>query len=405
MTAKIAYFAHDLADPAVHRRVRMLVAGGAAVTPIGFRRSAEAPSAIEGLPPIDLGRTADGLLARRTLSVAGTLVRLARIAHHVREANVILARNLEMLVLAVRARRLYAPDAAVVYECLDIHRALLSERLGEKLLRLLESNLWRDVDLLLTSSPAFIRNYFTPRGFRSPIRLVENKVLMVGESDPGTSSVVRPPPGPPWRIGWFGMIRCRKSLAILGSLAQVTGGAVELVIRGQPSAATFSDFDAALAGLPHVQYAGPYRNPTDLPSIYGNVHFNWTIDYYESGQNSAWLLPNRVYEGSLYGAVPIALAGVETGRWLSERGAGVVLGEPLEQQLVEFFRRLDPDGYATLAQGTEALPRTDLVYGQSDCREFVEALCRSAAAGASALPSYDVESVAVRPNSNRSGPA
>jgi succinoglycan biosynthesis protein ExoL len=402
MTAKIAYFAHDLADPAVHRRMRMLLAGGADVTLIGFRRSAEAPSAIEGLRPIDLGRTADGMLARRMLSVAGRLVGLANIAHHVRGANVILARNLEMLVLAVRARRLYAREAAVVYECLDIHRMLLSKPLGEPL-RLLESKLWREVALLLTSSPAFIRHYFTPRGFPSPIRLVENKVLIVGESDPGTTSVVRPPPGPPWRIGWFGMIRCRKSLAILGSLAKVTGGAVEVVIRGQPSAATFSEFDTALASLPHVQYAGPYRNSTDLPSIYGNVHFNWTIDYYESGENSAWLLPNRVYEGSLYGAVPIALAGVETGRWLAERRAGVVLDEPLAQQLVEFFRRLDRDGYATLAQGIEVLPHTDLVSGQSDCRELVEALCRSAAARASALPGYDVESVAVRPNSNRSG--
>jgi hypothetical protein len=387
MTAKIAYFAHDLADPAVHRRVRMLVAGGAAVTPIGFRRSAEAPSAIEGLPSIDLGRTADGMLARRMLSVAGTLVRLARIAHHVREADVILARNLEMLVLAVRARRLYAPEAAVVYECLDIHRVLLSKRLGEPL-RLLESKLWREVALLLTSSPAFIRHYFTPRGFPSPIRLVENKVLIVEESDPGTASVVRPPPGPPWRIGWFGTIRCRKSLAILSSLTRATSGAIELVIRGQPSGATFSDFDAALASLPHVQYAGPYRSPTDLPSIYGDVHFNWTIDYYESGQNSAWLLPNRIYEGSLYGAVPIALAGVETGRWLAERGAGVILGEPLEQQLVDFFRRLDQIGYARLARGIEALPRTDLVSDRSDCRELVESLVpirRDACAGASRL--------------------
>jgi len=44
-----------------------------------------------------------------------------------REANVFLARNLEILVLAVRARRLYAQEAAVVYECLDIHRMLLSK--------------------------------------------------------------------------------------------------------------------------------------------------------------------------------------------------------------------------------------------------------------------------------------
>ena len=36
MIAKIVYFVHDLSDPSVHRRVRMLVAGGAAVTLIGF---------------------------------------------------------------------------------------------------------------------------------------------------------------------------------------------------------------------------------------------------------------------------------------------------------------------------------------------------------------------------------
>jgi hypothetical protein len=76
MIAKIVYFAHDLSDPAVHRRVRMLVAGGAAVTPIGFRRSAEAPSAVEGLRPIVLGQTADGMLVRRMLPVVGALVRL-----------------------------------------------------------------------------------------------------------------------------------------------------------------------------------------------------------------------------------------------------------------------------------------------------------------------------------------
>src|SRR5262249_58869870 len=195
----------------------------------------------------------------------------------------------------------------------------------------------------------------------------------VGESDSGTTSVVRPPPGPPWRIGWFGMIRCRKSLAILSSLAEVTGGAVQIVIRGQPAGAAFADFDTVLAGLPRVRYAGPYRNPTDLPSIYGDVHFNWAIDYYERGQN--WLLPNRIYEGSLYGAVPIALAGAETGRWLAERGAGVILDEPVEQQLIDFFRYLDNKTYSKLADQVEALPRTDLVSGQADCCALVEALC------------------------------
>jgi hypothetical protein len=308
------------------------------------------------------------------LSVASSLAKLDGIAAHVRGNNVILARNLEMLVLAIRAQKRHAPAATVVYECLDVHRMLLSNGPGGGLLRLLESKLWQDVDLLLTSSPAFVRNYFTPRGFPAPVRLVENKVLVLEDSASRTTPV-RPPPGPPWRIGWFGMIRCRKSLDMLSSLAHAAGGAVEVVIRGRPSGATFPDFEAAMANRTHIRYAGPYRNPDDLPGIYGDVHFTWAIDYHESGQNSAWLLPNRIYEGSLHGAVPIALQGVETGRWLTERDAGVVLDEPLERQLSDFFRRLDRDSYAKLAGRMEALPRTDLVSNRSDCRELVEALC------------------------------
>jgi succinoglycan biosynthesis protein ExoL len=89
----------------------------------------------------------------------------------------------------------------------------------------------------------------------------------------------------------------------------------------------FADFDADVADRPHVRYAGSYRNPADLAAIHGEVHFSWAIDYYESGENSAGLLPNRIYEGCCYGAVPVTISGVETGRRLSERGAGVVCDE------------------------------------------------------------------------------
>jgi hypothetical protein len=370
----IAYFVHDLSDAAVHRRIRMLSLGGATVTPIGFRRRGEPAAAVEGRPAVDLGRTTDGALGRRAISVAGALWQLDAISRHVRGANVILARNLEMLVIAVRARQLFAPTATLVYECLDIHRLLLSSGPGGHLLRLIESKLWRSVELLLTSSPAFVHNYFAPRGFPAPIMLVENKVLVLDDRATATHAA-KPPPGPPWRIGWFGMIRCHKSFEMLAALARAADGAVEVVIRGQPSDAVFADFPAAIASSPHVGYAGPYRNPADLPRIYSDVHFSWAIDYFEQGQNSRWLLPNRMYEGSLYGTVPIALADVETGRWLAERGVGVLLGDSVETQLAGFFRRLDAAMYLRLANSMNGLPRADLVSGRSDCRDLVNALC------------------------------
>jgi hypothetical protein len=131
--------------------------------------------------------------------------------------------------------------------------------------------------------------------------------------------------------------------------------------------------------LPHVYFAGPYRNPAELAAVYGDVHFTWAVDYYDSGQNSSWLLPNRIYEGSLYGSVPITSAAVETGRWLTKWGIGVVLDEPLEPKLTDFFRRLDHERYFKLVQTVEALPRSELVSSRSECRELVEALCRPSA--------------------------
>jgi succinoglycan biosynthesis protein ExoL len=371
---RIAYFVHDLSDSAVHRRVRMLVAGAAAVTPIGFRRRTEPVSDIEGIAAIDLGRTDDGRLARRLLSVAGALMTAGRLAAVLAGADVILARNLEMLTVATLARRRHAPEARLVYECLDIHRLLLSPHPGGMALRQLESRLWRGVDLLLTSSPAFIENYFKPRRFPATVRMLENRVLLLDDQEPQKIGKRRSA-GPPWLIGWFGMIRCRKSLEALGALARQADGAVEIVLRGRPSASVFPDFEAALAKWPHVRFGGPYRNPKDLPELYGDVHFSWTLDYYEEGQNSAWLLPNRVYEGTLYGAVPISLRGVETSRWLSRHGIGVELDEPVERGLVDFFHRLDQDGYAELAEKVQAVRRRDLVVDRSDCRGLVEVLC------------------------------
>ena len=73
--------------------------------------------------------------------------------------------------------------------------------------------------------------------------------------------------------------------------------------------------------------------------------------------------------------MPIALAGIETGRWLAKRGAGVILDQPVEQQLIDFFRYLDNKTYSKLADQVEALPRTDLVSGQADCCALVQALC------------------------------
>ena len=104
----VLYFVHDLADPAVRRRVMMLEAGGAAVTLAGFRRTPGIPAELQRLTPIDLGRTEDGKFAQRLKAVAAAAMTLGPKLGRVGRPDVIIGRNLEMLALTVRARSLFS---------------------------------------------------------------------------------------------------------------------------------------------------------------------------------------------------------------------------------------------------------------------------------------------------------
>jgi len=370
---KIAYLVHDLSDPAVHRRARMLRSAAAQLVIIGFRRSARHLKQIEGCEVVDLGETRDGALVARLGSVASARMRLKRLDGLLQGCQLVLARNLEMLYLAANARRRYAPNAALVFECLDIHRLLLGNGLPSRMLRSLETRLMHEVDLILTSSPRFIVEYFGPRGFNCPIRLVENKVLLTDDETILRRAERARVDGPPWRVGWFGMIRCRRSFEILSSVAREAGGAVEVRIAGRPSPREFPDFETLVARSPHVTFTGSYRFD-ELASLYGDVHFSWAVDFFEEGLNSSWLLPNRVYESSFFGTVPIAVEGVETASWLGRKNIGVILGGDAKMSLQSFLGALTGRRYETLFKCLEAVPTSELADTRESCEQLLRAL-------------------------------
>jgi succinoglycan biosynthesis protein ExoL len=366
---KILYIVPNLSDPAVDRRLKMFRLGGATVDVAGFNRAEDLPP-LTAQSVVELGRTADGCFIQRLAQVF-----ISRIQSEQRLAatpvDVIVARNLEMLPLATALARRW-PGTSVVYESLDIHRLLLRTDWIGGAMRAAERFLAGEARALITSSPAFVREYFTPYG-QSPVApwVVENKVLTPPSR--GDNPILTAAPSSPIRIGWFGALRCRRSLDHLIQAMSRLDGRYELVLRGRPALREFVDFHASVSTAAHVRFEGSYGYD-ELGRHYSEVHLCWAIDFFEEGQNSSWLLPNRIYEGCLHGAVPIALAGTETARFLAEREIGIILPNAEVDTIVDMLDALTPQVLHAHALAVARLPVTDLQTDQRECEDLVARL-------------------------------
>jgi hypothetical protein len=380
---KVAYFVHDINDPAVRRRVRMLEDGGAKTTLLGFsRRKGVAP---DGMEPIVLGHTADAQLLQRAAAVVKAALMMPRWWGALRGAELIVARQLEVAVLAALARRLTGNKAPLVYECLDIHRVMLSKGAVGRVMRGLEALVLRESASLMVSSRGFVDWYFRPaHGALPAIELVENKVLQSELPDralQGTARAQDPiavAPAPPWRIGWYGILRCRRSLDLLASLARALPGSVEISIRGRVAETALPDFEEIVASTPGLSFGGAYDRITDLAGMYAAVHFFWAIDFFD-GESSAWLLQNRLYEGGLFGCIPLARRNIETGRWLAAYNAGVLLDDPLEAELMRFFSTLAWPEFRAAQEAMDRVPMAAFLHDGQYCEALVKRLARKPA--------------------------
>ena len=368
----ILYLVHNLADPAVGRRVAMFRQGGAAVEIAGFRRGDAPPPSLPLDKIVELDITHDGRMLQRLGATLAAAWRAPSWAKSLRRPDIIVARNLEMLGVAQRLMGLWDVAPVLVYECLDIHRLMLrTDRIGGAM-RALEQRLMRDVDLVITSSPAFVRNYFALHG-SPPVHLLENKVfapdMVAFGSNPALAESADV-----LRVGWFGALRCNRSLAALEDLTQRLEGRVDVTLAGRPALTEFPDFHNRVDQARHVTFQGAFSYPQDLPALYSAVHFVWAIDFFEVGLNSDWLLPNRLYEGCLNGAIPIALAGTETARFIERLGIGVVLPDIAPDTLVAMFASMTPARVRELAAGVAAQERLTFLCEARECTDLVQRL-------------------------------
>lgn len=376
---RIAFFAHDAADAAVRRRIQGFADDGLDVVGFTMRRRDDVKTEWQN---IDLGRTFDGAYLQRIKSI----FRGAKLAAAQREtlatADVIYARNLDMLATAFLAKRYTKLKTPVIYEALDVHRLLTRKDPIGLVFRRIEDELLKRTKRLVVSSPGFLNNHFEKhhRGCYTA-RLIENR--LAAGADYGERPGAALPQLEPLRIGWIGILRCKRSIGLLTDLARTFGPAIRIELHGAPALTEIPDFHERIQCLANVTYHGRYRSPEDLSRIYSDLHVVWAGDFMEAGFNSSWLLPNRLYEGGYFGVPSIAPSGTQTAEWIEARGAGFTVGEDLARNLPELVRTLlaQPDDIRTRRERLLALPHDTFVARRGELAGLIEDTLRDTPRG------------------------
>ncbi|MEM9233046.1 MAG: glycosyltransferase [Pseudomonadota bacterium] len=367
----IAIFGHDANNTGLKRRISSMQSLGHQIVGLTMHRGDETSTPWRNH---DLGKTYDGRLFHRALGIT----RAARTAAGIEElkmADIIWARNLDMLAIAAEAKRQSKSTAPIVYETLDIHRLMTGAGALSTLMRRLERFFLKRADRIVVSSPAYVREYFDKvHPGHPPATLIENRLLPVNL-----------PPRPelhqhdgPLRLGWVGVLRCARSFRVLQDIARTAEGAIEVHLHGIAAPVQLPDFDEKVAATPHMTYHGPYRAPDDLGGVYGQIDVVWSGDYFQSRggpvavDNSRWSLTNRLYQGGYFGVPAIVPEETEMAHWVTDKATGLTVAEPIEENLLPLLYGLNGEKRHVLRASVLAAPREVFVDDGQDLADLLE---------------------------------
>ncbi len=350
----IAFFGHDAADAAVRRRVAAFKRDGLSVTGFMMVRQSDVSTEWDN---IELGVTRDGAFLQRIKSIFSGARIAASNADALETADLVYARNLDMLACAFLAKRHTGLKTPVVYESLDVHRLLTRPDIIGKALRWVEKRLLRRTKGLVVSSPGFLENHFEKHysGLFTPY-LIENRLTTGADYGSRPSEKVVSSEGSgKLRLGWIGILRCQRSFDLLCALADRFPDTLEIHLHGIPARTEIAVFEPEIEKRANMHFGGRYRAPEDLSAIYAPLDVVWAGDFMEAGYNSVWLLPNRIYEGGYYATPSIAPSGTETADWIESRQCGFMIPEELERTLPHLIEGLIEDRSSVVAYSSALL--------------------------------------------------
>lgn len=243
------------------------------------------------------------------------------------KSNVMYVFGFDNLLLTWLARALNPGRCRIVYEVPDIREVFFREGMIGGLFRSLDRFLLGKIDVLISTSDGFI-DYYRAKVEKLPkIFLLENKVhLDIDDKHVKHKQLAKcPDVDSNIRVGYFGLLRCVRTLDIMIKLAQ-RESKLTIILRGIFMKHT-EEYRNLIEEISNIHYLGPYISPFHLEEMYNDIDISWIAYPYSKEDIGNWKLArtNRYYEAGYFSCPMIALRGTRDAARVEENDFGIVL--------------------------------------------------------------------------------
>lgn len=267
------------------------------------------------------------------------------------EHDVIFVYTLDNFLLAWMGKVAARSDIKIVLFILDIRRLFIGNKLTNHIIQSFLLFAFDKCELILVSSRDYIEGYVAKHVKQLPDKWleIENKIdpYVVDKSSDNNFL-------PPTKnddsitIGYFGILRCQRSLTALLMIAEQGQGKFNIEIRGEFLG--LKEAEQQISRTPNVNYLGRYKNPQDLSSIYNACDIIWACYPFETGEsNQRWAKTNRFYEAGYFKKPIIVNEGSNDARFVVKAKNGLVIDLTNVNKAVSSILELNKQQLATFS--------------------------------------------------------
>lgn len=212
----------------------------------------------------------------------------------------------------------------IVLEVGDIREIQIVKGFVGNFVRIVDKYLVQKCSLLVSTTPAFINEYYKKwLNVKIPSIVLENKL------EKNCYKKVFKNKTNKIRIGYFGLLRCNWSWEVLKNLAILNPDNIEIILAGYPI--NPKGIPEKANAINNIRYLGEYKSPDDLSRLYGQVDLIWAVypgpEVVEKNQRWAQMVcrSNRFYESCYFQTPLISLKNSGDGIEVKKYNIGLII--------------------------------------------------------------------------------